>query len=213
MKKYALTALLSMLLCIGSNLAFGQQKTVTGTVKDATGQGLPGATVTEKGTTNKVLTNDAGSYSIKVKQGSTLEVSYIGFTPQEVVIDERPVISVTLESGSSKSLNEVVVTSLGISKQQRSIGYSSTTIKTDQITKTAPTNFATALYGKAPGLQIAAAPGGSTAGVYVQIRGLNSINFRTNPLIIMDGVPIRDGDVPGDRAHVPAVRHNHAQGY
>ena len=194
MKKYALTALLSMLLCIGSNFAFGQQKTVTGTVKDATGQGLPGATVTEKGTTNKVLTNDAGSYSIKVKQGSTLEVSYIGFTPQEVVIDERPVISVTLESGSSKSLNEVVVTSLGISKQQRSIGYSSTTIKTDQITKTAPTNFATALYGKAPGLQIAAAPGGSTAGVYVQIRGLNSINFRTNPLIIMDGVPIRDGD-------------------
>ncbi|MGC4036584.1 MAG: SusC/RagA family TonB-linked outer membrane protein [Chitinophagaceae bacterium] len=194
MKKSAMTAVLFMLLCIISNLAFGQQKTVSGTVKDETGQGLPGATVSEKGTSNQVLTNNAGSFNIKVKPGATLVISYIGFTAKELLADDRNNMAVTLEGGSSKALNEVVVTSLGISKQQRAIGYAQSTIKAEQITKTAPTNFATALYGKAPGVQVSAAPGGATAGVYVQIRGLNSINFRTTPLIIMDGVPIRDGD-------------------
>ncbi|MBS1609177.1 MAG: SusC/RagA family TonB-linked outer membrane protein [Bacteroidetes bacterium] len=193
MKKTALSVMLFMLLCIGSNVAFAQQKTVSGTVKDETGQGLPGATVTEKGTSNQVLTNNGGSFTIKVKPGATLVISYIGFTPKEIAAEDRT-MAVTLESGSTKALNEVVVTSLGISKQQRAIGYAQSTIKADQITKTATTNFATALYGKAPGVQVAAAPGGSTAGVYVQIRGLNSINFRTTPLIIMDGIPIRDGD-------------------
>src|SRR5258707_5260694 len=112
MKKSAMTALLLMLLCIGSNFAFGQQKTVSGTVKDDTGQGLTGATVTEKGTNNKVITDPAGNFNIRVRPDAILIISYTGFTPREIAADDRAVMSILLE-GATKSLNEVVVTSLG----------------------------------------------------------------------------------------------------
>src|SRR4029078_32957 len=76
----------------------------------------------------------------------------------------------------------------------KSLGYATTTVKADELVKTSSTNFASALYGKAPGVRIATAPGGSLGGVAVQIRGINSLTLRTQPLIVLDGVPIHDGD-------------------
>jgi len=170
-----------------------EKRTVTGTIKDNAGNPLYGATVAEKGTTNSVVSNESGAFTIRVASNATLVISYVGFSPTEVQVNNRSQISVTLTSGS-KDLSEVVVTALGIQKQQKSLGYATTTIKAQELTLTAPTNFASALYGKAPGVRIATAPGGSLGGVAIQIRGINSLFGRTQPLIVMDGVPIHDGD-------------------
>ena len=195
MKKRAMPLLLSMLLCIGSNFAFGQERTVSGTVKDETGQGLPGATVSEKGTTNKVLSDINGNFTIKVRSKATLVISFIGFAPKEVAAGEQGMISVTLDAAGSTTMNEVVVTALGISKKQKALGYAATTIKAEQLTETGSPNFASALYGRAPGVRIGATPGGATSAVNITIRGINSITGKNQPLIVMDGVPIRDGEV------------------
>ena len=193
MNKKVIPYLLTMLLCIGSTFAFGQQKIVTGTVTDEKGLALPGATVAEKGTVNTVLTNTTGAFKIKVSAKSTLVISYVGFAAKEILVGNTADFSIKLEAGNSV-LNEVVVTSLGISSEKKALGYATATIKSEQLTEAGATNFATAMYGKAPGVQIAASPGGSTSGVRIQIRGANSINFKTTPLIIMDGIPIRDGE-------------------
>ena len=88
----------------------------------------------------------------------------------------------------------MVETALRIQRQEKSLGYATTTVKSDELVKTAPTNFASALYGKAPGVRIATAPGGSLGGVAIQIRGINSLTQRTQPLIVLDGVPLHDGE-------------------
>ena len=192
-KKQFFLMLLSLLVC---NIALYAQvkKTVTGTVKNTSGVALTGTTITEKGTTNRVLTDQKGSFSIKVKPNATLTIYNVGFTPKEVLAGEQSSLAITLDF-ENKSLNEVVITSFGIAKKQRSLGYSVSTIKADVITKTATPNFATALYGKAPGVTIAAAPGGSTSAVNITVRGINSVTGRNQALIVMDGVPIRDGEV------------------
>lgn len=172
------------------------QTTVTGAVTDATeGMPLPGANIVVKGTTNGVSTDFDGNYSIQVSGTDvTLLVSYVGYKSKEVAVNGMRVVNISLEQ-DQESLQEVVVTALGIKKEQRALGYATSTIKSESITKTAPTNFAAALYGKATGVQIASTSGGSTSAVNITIRGVNSITGKSQPLIIMDGVPIRDGEV------------------
>ncbi|MBS1669496.1 MAG: SusC/RagA family TonB-linked outer membrane protein [Bacteroidetes bacterium] len=171
-----------------------ESQAVSGVIKDASGQLLAGATITEKGHKSNTTISDANGYfKMKVAPNATLVISYIGFQTKESKATGNNLIF-SLEPSGGKQLNEVVVTSLGIQKQDRSLGYATTTIKADELVKTMPTNFATALYGKAPGVRIASAPGGSVAGVSIQIRGINSLFNRTQPLIVMDGVPIHDGD-------------------
>jgi iron complex outermembrane receptor protein len=182
-------SLVLMLIALASS-AFAQT-TVTGTVTDDTGP-LLGVSISVKGGTG-TQTDANGTYSIKAAKGAILKFSFIGYFPKEVKVGEQSVINVKLAANNAQ-LNEVVVTSLGISKEKRSIGYASATVKADEITKTASTNFATALYGKVAGMRIESAPGGATSGVSIQLRGVNSILNTSQPLIIMDGVPIRDVD-------------------
>ena len=193
MRAYLLLTMLSLFACTVTLLA-QEKREVSGVVKDNNGQSLAGATVAEKGTTNKVLTDQAGSYTIRVAPGATLVVSYIGFLNQEINASSGSAAEIIL-GADSKSLNEVVVTALGISKQQKALGYAATTIKAEELTQAGSPNFATALYGKAPGVRIGATPGGATSAVNVTIRGINSITGRNQPLLVLDGVPIRDGEV------------------
>lgn len=180
-------------LLASSMLLFAQEAaTITGNVRDNTGAPLAGATVSEKGKSNRTMTNSMGEFTLKVRPGAKLIVSYVGF--QTVEVDASSASAITMQSAGNNPMNEVVVTSLGIQKQQKSLGYATTTIKASELVATQPTNFASALYGKAPGVRVATAPGGSLAGVAVQIRGINSLFGRTQPLIVMDGVPIHDGD-------------------
>jgi TonB-linked SusC/RagA family outer membrane protein len=170
------------------------QKTITGTVTDAKdGSTIPGVNVVVKGTTTGTATNIDGNFSIKATDQQTLVFSFLGYNNKEVAVGAQSTINVMLEP-TIKQLDEVVVTGLGITKQERAIGFAATTVKSAKLVETQSTNFATALYGKSPGVRVAATPGGATSGVAIQIRGVNSISFKSTPLIVMDGVPVRDGE-------------------
>lgn len=163
----------------------------------ADGQPLPGVSVAVKGNNSGTTTNADGSYSVNSSGKAQLIFSYIGFKGQTVDVNSRSVIDISLEEDISV-LNDVVVTALGVSKQQKALGYAMTTVSSKELVKVGNTNLATALYGKAPGVRIATAPGGSTSAVNITIRGVNSITGKNQPLIVLDGVPIRDGEVKND---------------
>jgi iron complex outermembrane receptor protein len=163
-------------------------------VSAADGEPMPGVSVVVKGTSSGTATDTKGAYSLKVSPNSTLIFSYIGFTNQEVAVGNRTLVDVVMQTDESV-LNELVVTGFGISREQKALGYATSTIAAKDLTNVANTNVANALYGKAAGVRIAAAPGGSTSATNIVIRGVNSITGRSQPLIVMDGIPIRDGEV------------------
>jgi len=172
------------------NVQAQQTKKVTGTVVDATGEPIIGATVMQKGTSNGTVTDIDGNYTLDVPAGATLVITYIGMTSQEVPANGGVV---TLQD-DSKSLDEVVVTALGIKKDAKKLGYAVSTVGSEDLTRTGATNLAAGMYGKATGVRINSAPGGSTSAVSISVRGLSSITGTTQPLIVMDGVPIHNGD-------------------
>ncbi|MCF0056654.1 SusC/RagA family TonB-linked outer membrane protein [Dyadobacter sp. CY356] len=183
---------LVVMIMVMSTPVFAQ--TITGKISGTPdGQPLPGVSVLVKGTTSGTTSDAGGAYSISASGKNTLVFSFIGYKTREVVVGSQSVIDVALEEDASQ-LNEVVVTALGIKKEERALGYATSTINNESIVKTASPNFATALYGKAPGVTINATPGGATSGVSVSIRGFSSISGNTQPLLVLDGVPIRNGE-------------------
>jgi TonB-linked SusC/RagA family outer membrane protein len=183
-------ALLALNLCVGA--ASAQQFTVTGVTSDESGELLAGVTVAVKGTSAGVMSDTDGKYSIAVPGSDAILVfSYVGYDQQEITVGSQTVVNVQLRSNTE--LDEVVVTSLGITKEARAVGYAVSSIKAAELTKVGTPNFATALYGKAPGVRIQQVQGGSIAGVSITVRGLSSITGSTQPLVVMNGVPIRNG--------------------
>jgi iron complex outermembrane receptor protein len=180
---------LVLLLIILSHSAFAQIS-VTGRVTDEAGE-LPGVSVLIKGTSTGVQTDATGKFSISVKKGDVLKFSLIGYATKEVTITDQTTLNVRLVQ-SSTELNNVVVTSFGIKKQQKSLGYGTSSISAKDITEAGNTNFASALYGKAAGVIVKTQPGGASSAVNVQIRGINSINYNQPPLYVVDGVIIRN---------------------
>ncbi len=184
--------MLVILLMMISTPVFAQ--TITGKVTSAPdGQTLPGVSVLVKGTTNGTTTDVDGKYTLSVASSEKLVFSFIGYKTVEVDVANRSTIDLELVEDASQ-LNEVVVTALGIPKEQRALGYATATVGSEALVKTASPNFASALYGKAPGVTINATPGGATSGVSISIRGFSSISGNTQPLIVLDGIPIRNGE-------------------
>ncbi len=168
--------------------------TVTGKVTDeGSGEGLPGVNIVEKGTSNGTVTDIDGKYSITVPESATLTVSYVGYASQEIPVNGQTTIDLELESDLTQ-LGEVVVSAYGIEKDKRKTGYAISTIESVDINRTAAPTLGASLYGKAPGLQIQSTPGGATSGVSLNIRGFASITGNTQPLIVLNGVPIRSGE-------------------
>lgn len=187
--------ILSWIVCfsmLGFTLA---QHTVTGKVVSAEdGSPLPGVAILEQGTTNGTITNLDGDYTLKVSSpNASLVFSFVGMETQTIPIEGKTRIDVTMQP-SAIGLDEVVVTALGIKRQERALGYAMSSISAKDITKVGSTNVGSALYGKAAGVRISTAPGGATSAVTINIRGINSISFGSQPLIIVDGVPIRNGE-------------------
>ncbi|AQG80732.1 SusC/RagA family TonB-linked outer membrane protein [Spirosoma montaniterrae] len=186
-----LLRLITLFLVIGTS-ALAQ--TITGRVTTTTdGQALPGVSILVKGTTSGSTTDADGKFSIASRANGILIFSYIGYKTKEVAINNQSIVNVSLDEDAGM-IDEVVVTAFGVTKEQRALGYATAVVKSDQLVKVANTNFATALYGKAPGVTISATPGGATSGVNINIRGLSSITGNTQPLIVMDGIPIRNGE-------------------
>jgi TonB-linked outer membrane protein, SusC/RagA family len=171
-----------------ASLSFAQQ-TITGTVSDAQGP-LPGVTITVHGTSRATQTDENGHYSFQATSGETIQFSMIGYVTQTVVVGSSNTINITLSEDAGQ-LDEVVVTALGIQRAPKELGYAMSTVKAEELTKTGSPNFAGALYGKAPGVRISAAPGGATSGININIRGTNSITGNSQPLVIIDGIPMR----------------------
>jgi TonB-linked SusC/RagA family outer membrane protein len=174
-----------------------QDKTVSGKVLDENGAGLPGASITVKGTTGGTNTDANGDFRIAVKSGSTLVFSSIGYAKQEIAVGNQSEITVKMEVDVA-NLNEVVVTALGISKESRKIGYAVTTIDGGQMTKARETNVAYSLAGRVAGLNISGTSGGPGSSARILLRGMASFSAGS-PLFVINGVPMdnsqrRDGN-------------------
>ena len=180
-------------LCMLFALAINAQSiSVKGSVTDQTGEPIVGATVRVVGAGSGTVTNYDGNYSLSCDRNATLEFSYIGFATQTEPVNGRTVINVVLQDEST-ALNEVVVTAMGIRKDQKKLGYAVASVNADELVKTGAPNFAAALYGKTPGVRVSAAPGGNVSAVAINVRGFSSITGNTQPLLVLDGVPIHNG--------------------
>ncbi|QGY47304.1 SusC/RagA family TonB-linked outer membrane protein [Maribellus comscasis] len=167
------------------------QVNVTGTVKSDEGELLPGVSIVEKGTGNGVITDLDGNYSISVPNGqASLVFSFVGMQTQEVQIDGRSVIDVTLAT-SSIGVDEVVVTALGISREKKSLGYSVGEVEGENLQKVAQENVLNALSGKVAGVTINST-GGPGSSVSMVIRGASSLTSDNQPLFVVDGIPMNN---------------------
>ena len=193
MTKATIRLLLIVLSCIWAITGTAQEKrTITGVVKDSAGNALPGVSISEKGTSIATVTDMNGSFRIPVSAKSVLVFSSIGFNRKEIVVGDQTSLIVAM-TGEMTSLEGVVVTALGIKKEQRKVGYATSQVLGKDIVQSSPTNFASALYGKAPGVAITTNPGGATSAVGITIRGISSINGQGQPLLVIDGVVTRNG--------------------
>ena len=163
--------------------------TVTGVVTGDDGLGMPGVSVLEKGTTNGTITNPDGNYSIRVGASATLVFSFMGYTSQEVPVDGRTQINVSMVV-STLAVDEVVVTALGIRRERKALGYSVQDIKGDDLMMAKETNVINSLSGKIAGLQLIKSGNGIGGSTKINIRGNSSLVGNNQPLIVVDGIPM-----------------------
>ena len=178
--------MLFMLFSVG---IYAQDITVKGSVVDQNGEPIIGATVKVVGSTSVgVVTDIDGNYTISVPSNGKLEYSYIGFSTQIVPVDGKNSMNVTLKE-ASMAIDEVVVTALGVKRQARSLGYSTTRIDGEQFTLARDPNIGNSLSGKIAGVSVAGNATGSTGSSRVIIRGNASLTGNNMPLYVVDGVP------------------------
>ena len=170
-------------MCI--QVAFAQS-TITGNVTDDLGVPLPGATILEVGTNNGTTTDFDGNYSITVQDGSSISAGFVGYETSTAVVSGQDQINFSLQQGNQ--LEEVVVTSLGIKRESKALGYSIQTVGSDDIVNSGSNSALDALVGKAAGVQITRSAGSAGGGSRILIRGVTSMIGNNQPLIVIDGV-------------------------
>lgn len=186
-----------MLAFLGIQSLYAQ--TVSGVVSDINGEPLPGATVVKKGSTNGVVSDFDGKYTITdVDDNDTLIVSYIGFNAEEVVVNGRTTIDIILTESLSQ-LDEVVVIGYGTQLKEQISG-SVASINMDQLEKVPQVSVDQLIQGRAAGVNVTNNSGRPGGAVSVRIRGVGSINASSEPLYIIDGVPV-SGDSRGSTAN------------
>lgn len=181
------------LLILGLSLQLsGQDGKIRGTVSSTEGDPLIGANVTVVGSQTGTITNLDGKYEIMAVQGDVLMFSYVGYEDKEITVSDQSTLDVVL--GVGISLDEVVVTALGITREKKALGYSVDQIGSDEIAKSGQTNIVSALQGKIAGVQIQNSSGAPGAGTDILIRGVTSLdpNRSNRPLYIIDGIEISD---------------------
>ncbi|HSU52312.1 MAG TPA: SusC/RagA family TonB-linked outer membrane protein [Segetibacter sp.] len=150
---------------------------------------LAGATITVKGKNRSVVSDANGNFQINASPGDILLVEYVNYAPQEVRVTGASVGSVALTQKET-NIGEVVVTALGISKQSRSLGYSATNVRPDELTVNRTPNLMNALQGKVAGVNISGLGTGPAGTSKIRIRGQSSISGQNNPLIVINGIPV-----------------------
>lgn len=166
-----------------------QSKTISGTVVDKTGETLIGVSVVVKGTTNGVLTNIDGNYTLNVNEGDIIVISYVGYKTQEVATGGRTVFNITLEE-SNIILDEVVVTALGIKRAEKALSYNVQKVSADDLNTVKDANLINSLSGKVAGVNINSSATGIGGATRVVMRGTKSITKDNNAFYVIDGVPM-----------------------
>ena len=165
-------------------------KTVGGTVLDEKGEPIIGATVSVKGTKLVTVTDIDGRFELKVPDGSTLSVSYLGYTAVEVPATGVG-MTITMKP-NDRQLGEVVVTALGIRRSEKALSYNVQQVSSDELTTVKSTNFMSSLAGKVAGVNINTSSAGVGGATRVVMRGPKSINQSNQALYVVDGVPINN---------------------
>ena len=164
-----------------------QKIKVTGVVEDADGPVI-GASVVEKGTTNGIVSDIDGNFTLMVSPDATLKISYVGSEPVEVKATEAP-MKITLEQ-SAQMLSEVVVTALGIKRDRKALGYGLEEVKGDAFEKAKETNVINSMAGRVAGLVVSQTAGGPSGSTRVILRGSTEMTGNNQPLYVVDGVPL-----------------------
>ena len=190
--KFRITWLLFVMLIMSFINVNAQNNTITGSVSDSKGEPLPGVTILVKGSTMGIITDSKGKFSlVKVPANSTLVFSFIGMLSQEVNAGKKTTLNIVLEE-STIGIEEVVAIGYGTSKRRDLIG-SIAKIGNEKIGNLRVASVAESIQGMASGLWVSSTAGNPGAPPKVKIRGINSINLSTDPLWIVDGVPIQSG--------------------
>jgi TonB-linked SusC/RagA family outer membrane protein len=174
------------------------QQAISGKVTDKDGLSLPGVTILIKGSNKGAITDFDGNYTILAPSENTVLVfSYLGFETQEVVVKNQTIVNVVMIPSVSQ-LREVILTAIGTKQFKDESGSTSSTVKPTEIIKSGETGLINSLSGKASGVRIVRQNGDPGAGANIQIRGINSIEGDSNPLIIIDGIPTSNESLDDD---------------
>jgi TonB-linked SusC/RagA family outer membrane protein len=175
----------ALLLC---SHAYAQSREVTGKVTSKEdGSVLPGVNITLRGTNRGTTTNSDGEYSISASSGATLVFSFIGFIKQEAQVGSQTLINISLATDET-DLQEVIITSLGIARDKKALGYSVQEIKGEKLTLARDANIGNALAGKIAGVQVLGQSAAKFGTPSIRIRGINSLTG-SDPLYVVDGTP------------------------
>jgi len=194
-----LTWMLTPLLVLFITFSYGQEKTISGNVTDASGLPLPGVSIVVVTTTTGTQTDFDGNYSIQANEGDVLRFSYIGQKTVNRTIGAATTINIQMEE-DAQALEEVVVTALGIQRSTRTLGYGTDIVKGEELVKARETNITNSLQGKVTGVQITNTGGNLGGSSKIIIRGVSSLSGANNPLWVVDGVLINNSQtVTGSR--------------
>lgn len=190
-----LLLILALVITFASGFeAYGQSRVLSGQVIDSTGEGIPGVNVLDKQANTGTTTDLDGRYSITVTDNSVLVFSFIGFTPQEILVGNRSSLDITLQEDMS-DLAEVVVTSFGMEKDKKALGFSVTQVEGDRFTESRAVNLGNALSGKIAGVNVTPPASGAAGSTRVVIRGGSALQGNDQPLYVINGMPIETGNL------------------
>lgn len=208
MKKLATRLLCGLVvLFIAPGLVFAQDGTITGTVTDGeSDESLPGATVQIPEISAGVATAADGSYELSVPAGTyTMRVSFVGYATAErdveVVAGETITADFALEPDLG-ALDEVVVTALGVERQERSLGYSASTVSSQDLTEGNQTDIISSLSGRLPGVDVTQQSGNVGGSTRITLRGIASLTGDNQPLFVIDGIPISNSNIAFDGSRI-----------
>ncbi|ADV43844.1 SusC/RagA family TonB-linked outer membrane protein [Bacteroides helcogenes] len=188
------------IMIVPKSKSVGEKKKVIGTVKDEKGEELIGVNVSVKGRSAGAITDMEGCFSLEAIKGEVLEFSYIGYMPKTITLGDVTVLDVVLQE-DSKTLDEVVVTALGIKRSEKALSYNVQKVDNKELTSVKDINFVNSLSGKVAGVNINASSAGVGGATRVVMRGAKSITGGNNVLYVIDGVPmnnINGGDIGTD---------------
>lgn len=193
MKRKLLKAMLLCFFVVMTHNLFAQN-VVTGSVKDDTGQFLPGVSVVVKGTTTGTITDSDGNFSLSVPNNATLVLSFIGMETKEVAVGAQRKLDISLKARII-GMDEVVVTALGISREKKSLAYSVSEVKGPELVRGGGSNVIKSLDGRVSGVNFTQSSSDPAGSVFVTIRGATSLNISQStaaaqPLFVVDGIPL-----------------------